>query len=937
MAIILPLTLLLLSIRLVNRCFSTLCLSAIVLIAHGQSRQDTLLKGSSVSQQFVKNLHERYTLSRQTAFKNAKKKGWFTSKKYANGKILTLQGVDALGEPVYYTSHNVVASMGTHTTGLYVGGGLGVDLKGDLPELDGRLCIWDGGLPRLAHVEFGGRIRQKDQNTTLSDHATHLSGTMAAAGINPQVKGMAYGAKLDVWDYTDDLVEMAREASKMLISNHAYGPVVGWVFNENRAGTNPNLKWEWWGNPSISATEDYRFGFYDEKAQDLDQLASNSPYYLIVKSADNKHAETGPPVGTPYFLKNTSQTSLLERSRNDGYDAIPAEANAKNILTVGGAAIQLQGTTITDFKVADFSGWGPTDDGRIKPDLLGVGSNIISSIATANNAYATMSGTSTASANVSGSLILLQELFYRRQAYFMRSATLKGLVLHTASVPKGKLGPSYEYGWGLLNAEKAAQVLLNTANRHVLLEKTLKQNETYQQKVIAAGTEPLVVTLSWTDIEGQATSVTTQNVDSPTSKLINDLDVRLTDETGTTYFPWVLDPTKPSQAATGGDNVRDNVEQVYLATPPTGKVFTVIVRHKRTLQTNGQPYSLIISGVKPQDCTAAVQVLKGQDTTICSSNKVLMQVQGDNAITYQWLKDGTTIGTTTTPSYEITQAGVYSVKAIGYQCSAQSKTIKVAVTNVTAKITPEGTATICTGTPIQLVASTGANYKYQWRRDGEIIAGATNATLNQTEAGIYSVVITVGNCVVTPTATQLVSSLQRPVISTNSGTIIPPGGSIRLTTSTGEGMTYRWYLDGKIITTATGPRFIATLAGKYTVEITQRGCSIVSKVLELTTTQYSPNNPIKTSPPEILILKEKLSLYPNPVVDALTVAYESDNTYDLTAELITNDGRTLENKLLFDNGSVFLNQFDVSSLPTGQYFIRVSDGRRVIAKPFIKH
>ena len=150
---------------------------------------------------------------------------------------------------------------------------------------------------------------------------------------------------------------------------------------------------------------------------------------------------------------------MLERSRNDADDAIPSEANAKNILTVGSAAIQLQGTTITDFKVADFSGWGPTDDGRIKPDLLGVGSNIISSIASSNNAYATLSGTSTASANVSGSLILLQELFYRRRNYFMRSATLKGLVLHTASTPKGKVGPSYEYGWGLLNAEKAAQVV----------------------------------------------------------------------------------------------------------------------------------------------------------------------------------------------------------------------------------------------------------------------------------------------------------------------------------------------------------------------------------------------------------------------------------------------------------------------------------------------
>ncbi|MFN3381375.1 MAG: T9SS type A sorting domain-containing protein, partial [Runella zeae] len=70
--------------------------------------------------------------------------------------------------------------------------------------------------------------------------------------------------------------------------------------------------------------------------------------------------------------------------------------------------------------------------------------------------------------------------------------------------------------------------------------------------------------------------------------------------------------------------------------------------------------------------------------------------------------------------------------------------------------------------------------------------------------------------------------------------------------------------------------------------------------------------------------------------DLLTVAYESDNTYNLTAYIITPEGKVLPSKLLYDNGSVFLNQFDLSDLPAGQYFIRVNDGRRSIAKPFIK-
>ncbi len=909
-------------------------LSAICLFVQGQTIETSLKIPENTAGLRLLDLQKRYTLNRQKALNLAKKQKWFISKKYAKGRTLTLQGVDTFGIPVYYTVHNILASTGTHTTNLYKGGGLGIDLKGDLPQLNGTLCLWDGGLPRLSHIEFGGRIRQKDGNTLLSDHATHLSGTMAAAGINSQVKGMAYAAKLDVWDYTDDLVEMSREASKMLVSNHSYGPVVGWFYNESRPGNDPTRKWEWWGNTSISTKEDYRFGFYDEKARDLDQLAYNNPFYLIVKSADNKRSETGPPIGTPYFLRNTNQTSILDRYRNDAYDVIPAEANAKNILTVGGAELQLQNGRIGGFSVSDFSGWGPTDDGRIKPDLLGVGTTIISSISNADNAYATMSGTSTASANVSGTLILLQELFYRQKAYFMRSATLKGLVLHTADKPLDKLGPSYEYGWGLLNAEKAAKVLINSDNNQAVLEKSLWQNETFQQKIIATGNTPLVVTLSWTDPEGAPTRITTQTVDDPAIKLINDLDVRLSDDAGNTWFPWVLDPANPAKAATKGDNIRDNTEQAVIESPTPGKVYTLTIRHKRTLQTGTQPYSLFISGISPQDCNAAVQLVAGKDTTLCGNLALKMQIKGDNGLTYQWMKDGQLFATSTSTSLNISQEGVYSVKAIGYQCSAQSKAINVRVSTLTAQISPSGSFAICTGKAVRLTANEGLGYRYQWQRNGTAIAGATTSALTPTEPGTYSVIIRSNSCTAISKPTQLLSALQQPVISTTDGTLIPPKGSIRLTTITGERMTYRWFLNDNAIATATGARLTASLPGKYTVEITQNGCSIMSAPLILINVPYPTNTPATV--PEILIVKENLSIFPNPAVHTLTVAYASDNTYDLTAHIVTLDGVKLAGKLLYDNGSVFLNQFDVSELPPGKYFIQVSDGRRSIAKPFVK-
>jgi len=59
----------------------------------------------------------------------------------------------------------------------------------------------------------------------------------------------------------------------------------------------------------------------------------------------------------------------------------------------------------------------------------------------------------------------------------MRSSTLKGLVLHTAD-DAGNAGPDYIYGWGLLNMEKAAKVILNADKSYDISERTLANGAT---------------------------------------------------------------------------------------------------------------------------------------------------------------------------------------------------------------------------------------------------------------------------------------------------------------------------------------------------------------------------------------------------------------------------------------------------------------------------
>lgn len=60
--------------------------------------------------------------------------------------------------------------------------------------------------------------------------------------------------------------------------------------------------------------------------------------------------------------------------------------------------------------MSSFSSWGPTDDGRIKPDIVADGVSVFSTTATHDSSYGYKSGTSMATPNAAGSLLLLQEL-----------------------------------------------------------------------------------------------------------------------------------------------------------------------------------------------------------------------------------------------------------------------------------------------------------------------------------------------------------------------------------------------------------------------------------------------------------------------------------------------------------------------------------------------
>ena len=512
-----------------------------------------------------------------------------------SNQIITLTGVDVQGFPIYTsTNNNTISAATTQTNKLWNGSISGYNLSGSSTNLKGKLAIWDGGVAMNTHIELNGRIINKDASSQIN-HTTHVAGTLIAKGFNPSAKGMAFGAEeLNCYDFNNHISEMSSAASNLLLSNHSYGIIAGW--NKPTVGD-----WEFWGNPGDIA--DYKFGIYNEECQMFDSISYNAPNYLIVKSSGNNKDKNGPAVGEPYKRFNASGTMVSSGNRpsgissNNGFDIIPTYGVAKNILTVGAIEGIPSGiATLQNIKLGVFSSCGPTDDGRIKPDIVANGVDVLSSVANSTTSYDVYNGTSMATPNVTGSLFLLQELYSKKNAgSFMRASTLKALAIHTSTEAGNTPGPDYQFGWGLLNAQKAAQIIdENNTGSNRIIEAVLNNSSTYTLNVIASGVGKLMATLVWTD--PAATPTTINLLNNPALKLINDLDIKITSN-NFNYYPWVLDPTNQSAAATKGINFRDNVERIDIENVVPGKTYTIEITHKNNLRNGSQAFSLILSGI----------------------------------------------------------------------------------------------------------------------------------------------------------------------------------------------------------------------------------------------------------------------------------------------------------------------------------------------------
>lgn len=493
-----------------------------------------------------------------------------------NGGLAELQRVLPDGTLLYYQTTNVDAARSTRTNHLNSGGSLGLDLEGQ-----GMIAgVWDGGHARITHQEYDGpggnnRVTIMDGPAVENFHAAHVSGTIIASGVEEDAKGMAPRAQVLGYDWTNDVSEVtAAAADGLLVSNHSYG------------------------YRAIYLSDQY-FGAYTDESRSFDLIMQNAPYYLTVISAGNDGTD------------NTSNGAPLDGYSN--YDKLSAFKTSKNSLVIANAqdaTVNEQGDLIS-VTINSSSSQGPTDDYRIKPDIAGNGTSLYSSLETSNNAYGFLTGTSMSAPNVTGSLLLLQEHANNLNGDYMRAATLKGLVLHTAD-DAGPTGPDAVWGWGLLNAKRAAEVISNNEEESLIQEVSLSQGQSYSIQVEADEINDLMASISWTDVAGAVNNGTNSN----TPALVNDLDIRISQNTNT-YYPWRL--TGVTTNSNDGDNYVDPYERIEVANP--SGTYTITVTHKGTLSGGSQDFSLIVTGVLVE-CTQ----------TPIPDNLVVNSVTGSTAV-----------------------------------------------------------------------------------------------------------------------------------------------------------------------------------------------------------------------------------------------------------------------------------------------------------------
>lgn len=401
--------------------------------------------------------------------------------------------------------------------------------------LDGtgvNVLLYDGGTAWPDHPDFGGRVVVRDASG-LSSHATHVAGTVGGngkasdgqyRGVAPGVAIQSYGFEYDgagVFLYSNpgDIEADYREAVQ------AYGAEIA----NNSIGANVARN----GFPCELE------GSYGVTSAVIDAIVAGS-------------------LGSPMRIVWAAGNERSSGRCGNAYATISPPAPAKNHIAVGAV-------NSNDDSMSWFSSWGPTDDGRLRPDVVAPGCQANGDLGVrstgTDGGYAVLCGTSMAAPAVTGvCALLLQD---HKRLYpgtpLPTNAMLKAILVHTAA-DLGAVGPDYQTGYGSVRAREAIDLLRSGSFRQGILSQGESKAFLVQ---VEPGTTSLKATIAWDDPAAAVNTI---------PALVNDLDLVAISPSGAqVHYPWTLDPANPGLEASRIQPDRlNNLEQVRVDGPEPG-------------------------------------------------------------------------------------------------------------------------------------------------------------------------------------------------------------------------------------------------------------------------------------------------------------------------------------------------------------------------------
>ncbi|MBX7240368.1 MAG: gliding motility-associated C-terminal domain-containing protein [Bacteroidia bacterium] len=265
----------------------------------------------------------------------------------------------------------------------------------------------------------------------------------------------------------------------------------------------------------------------------------------------------------------------------------------------------------------------------------------------------------------------------------------------------------------------------------------------------------------------------------------------------------------------------------------TGQTYTATQtgNYSVSVSSNGCTDESALTAVTVQPVANAA-ITAGGPLTFCQGGDVTLVGSGNNTPgqSYTWLQlPSTSAGNSN--SITVSQPGSYVFILNSNGCADTSSATTITVNSLpNATISPSGVQTICEGSFVTLTA--GGGNTYQWYVNGQMMNGATSASLPVGTAGAYYAVVTdnIGCEAITPDVLVEVTPLLPASIAVSGPATICQGESVVLSGSGtgGSGQTYSWLSLPSLNVVGNGNTFTASASGTYQFILNNNGCIAAS-------------------------------------------------------------------------------------------------------------